>query len=194
MSFFDQIINKIFPKEKKNVILTNEVLKRSQHEFDSYDEWHASDVSKEILDKIFRAYHLKKTDIKDPIPIALFESDKANGFAIANCSTLLDSDYKMLLEYFKKQILSIGYRQSGSNRKVTAEQDRVITKEFYYLKPPIQMEPPINQRYGNISLELILYDEKPHYLKLMASVYSDRLYSEPENFSDLVEKLFERGE
>lgn len=194
MSFFDQIINKIFPKEKKNVILTNEVLKRSQHEFDSYDEWHSSDVSKEILDKIFRAYHLKKTDIKDPIPIALFESDKANGFAIANCSTLLDSDYKMLLEHFKKQILSIGYRQSGSNRKVTAEQDRVITKEFYYLKPPIQMEPPINQRYGNISLELILYDEKPHYLKLMASVYSDRLYSEPENFSDLVEKLFERGE
>lgn len=194
MSFFDQIVNKIFPKEKKNVVLTNEVLKRSQQEFDSYEDWQASDVSKEILDKIFRAYHLKKTDIKDPIPIALFESDKANGFAIANCSSLLDSDYKMLLEHFKKQILSIGYRQSGSNRKVTAEQDRVLTKEMYYLKPPIQMEPPIDQRYGNISLELILHDDKPHYLKIMASVYSDRLYSEPENFSDLVEKLFERGE
>lgn len=146
------------------------------------------------MDKIFRAFHLKKTDIKDPIPIALFESDKANGFAIANCSTLLDSDYKMLLEHFKKQIIAIGYRQSGSNRKVTAEQDRVSTKEFYYLKPPIQMEPPIDQKYGNISLELILYDDKPHYLKLMASVYSDRLYSEPESFYDLVEKLFEKGE
>ena len=193
MSFFEQIINKIFPKEKKNVILSNEVLKRSQQEFDSYDEWHASDVSKEILDKIFRAYHLKKTDIKDPIPVALLESDKANGFAIANCSSLLDSDYKMMLEHFKKQILSVGYRQSGSNRKVTAEQERVITKEFYYLKPPIQMEPPIDQRYGNISLELILHNDKPHYLKLMASVYSDRLYSEPESFSDLVELLFEKG-
>jgi len=194
MSFFDQIINKIFPKEKKNVILTNEVLRRSQHEFDSYDEWHASAVSKEILDKIFRAYHLKKTNIQDPIPIALLQSDKANGFAIANCSSLLDSDYKMLLEHFKKQILGIGYRQSGSNRKVTAEDDRVTTKEFYYLKPPIQMEPPIDQRYGNISLELILHDDKPHFLKLTASVYSDRLYSEPENFSDLVETLFEKGD
>ena len=127
MSFFEHIINKIFPKEKKNVILSNEVLKRSQHEFDSYDDWHASEVSKEILDKVFRAYHLKKTDIKDPIPIALLQGDKANGFAIANCSTLLDSDYKMLLEHFKKQILDIGYRQSGSNRKVTAEDDRVTT-------------------------------------------------------------------
>jgi hypothetical protein len=193
MSFFDQIVNKIFPKEKKNVVLTNEVLKRSQQEFDSYEDWHASGVSKEILDKIFRAYHLKKTNIKDPIPIALFESDKANGFAIANCSSLLDSDYKMLLEHFKKQILAIGYRQSGSNRKVTAEQDRVLTKEMYYLKPPFQMEPPIDQRYGNISLELILHDDKPHYLKIMASVYSDRLYSEPESFSGLVETLFERG-
>ena len=55
------------------------------------------------------------------------------------------------------------------------------------------MEPPIDQRYGNISLELILYNDKPHYLKLMASVYSDRLYSEPESFSDLVELLFEKG-
>lgn len=192
MSFFDQIVNKIFPKENKKVILTNEVLKRSQHEFDSYDEWHASDVSKEILQKIFRAYHLKKTDIKDPIPVALLQSDKANGFAIANCSSLLDSDYKMLLEHFKKQILLIGYRQSGSNRKVTAEIDRVVTKEFYYLKPPIKMEPPIDQRYGNISLELILHNDKPYYLKLMASVYSDRLYSEPLPFSDLIEMLFER--
>ncbi|WKV13310.1 hypothetical protein [Marivirga harenae] len=192
MSFFNQIVNKIFPKEKKNVILSNEVLKRSQNEFNSYEDWHSSDVSNEILDKIFRAYHLKKTDIKDPIPIALFQSEKANGFAIANCSSLLDSDYKMLLEHFKKQVLSLGYRQSGSNRKVTAEQDRVLTKEMYYLKPPIQMEPPIDQRFGNISLELILHDEKPHFLKIMASVYSDRLYSEPENFSDLVEKLFSK--
>lgn len=192
MSFFDQIVNKIFPKEKKNVVLTNQVLKRSKQEFDSYEDWHASDVSKEILDKIFRAYHLKKTDIKDPIPIALFQSDKANGFAIANCSSLLDSDYKMLLEHFKKQVLSAGYRQSGSNRKVTAEQDRVLTKEMYYLKPPIQMESPIDQRYGNISLELILHDDKPHYLKIMASVYSDRLYSDPQSFSDLVERLFEK--
>jgi hypothetical protein len=194
MSFFEQIISKIFPKEKRNVILTNEVLKRSQHDFDSYEDWYASEVSGKILDQIFRAYHLKKTDIKDPIPIALLQSDKANGFAIANCSSLLDSDYKMLLEHFKKQILAIGYRQSGSNRKVTAEDDRVTTKEFYYLKPPIQMEPPIDQRYGNISLELILHDEKPHYLKLMASIYSDRLYSDPESFSDLVEILFEKSD
>ncbi|WP_340152902.1 hypothetical protein [uncultured Marivirga sp.] len=192
MSFFNQIVNKIFPKEKKNVILSNEVLKRSQQEFNSYEDWLSSDVSNEILDKIFRAYHLKKTDIKNPIPVALFQSEKANGFAIANCSSLLDSDYKMLLEHFKKQVLSLGYRQSGSNRKVTAEQDRVLTKEMYYLKPPIQMEPPIDQRFGNISLELILHDEKPHFLKIMASVYSDRLYSEPENFSDLVEKLFSK--
>ncbi|SMG44263.1 hypothetical protein SAMN05661096_03113 [Marivirga sericea] len=194
MSFFEQIIAKIFPKEKKNMILTNEVLKRSQQEFNSYEDWYASDVSGKILEKIFRAYHLKKTDIKDPIPIALLQSDKANGFAVANCSSLLDSDYKMLLEHFKKQILAIGYRQSGSNRKVTAEQDRVTTKEFYYLKPPIQMEPPIDQRYGNISIELILHDDKPYYLKLTASVYSDRLYSEPESFSDLVEKLFEKAD
>jgi hypothetical protein len=192
MSFFEQIISKIFPKEKKNIILANEVLKRSQQEFASYEDWYASDVSREILEKIFRAYHLKKTDIKDPIPIALLQSNKANGFAIANCSSLLDSDYKMLLEHFKKQILAIGYRQSGSNRKVTAEDEKVTTKEFYYLKPPIQMEPPIDQRYGNISIELILHDEKPYYLKLTASVYSDRLYTEPESFSDLVEILFEK--
>jgi hypothetical protein len=190
MSFFEELVNKIFPKNKKDIVLANEVLKRSRQEFDSYQDWAQSGLSKEILEKVFRAYHLKKTDIKDPIPIALFQSDKANGFAIANCHSLLNSDYKMLLEHFKKQVLTLGYRQSGSNRKVTAEEDRVITKEFYYLKPPIQMEPPIDQKYGNINLELILYDDKPHYLKVMASVYSDRLYSEPLNFEELVAVMF----
>lgn len=194
MSFFDQLINKIFPQGKKDIILTNEVLKRSKTEYQTYQDWVQSDESKFILDNIFRAYHLKKTDIKHPIPIALFQSEYANGFAIANCSSLLNSDYKMLLEHFKKQVLALGYRQSGSNRKVTAQQNRVITKEHYYLKPPIQTEPPIDQRFGNISIELILHDDKPHFLKLMASIYSDRLYSEALDFNDLVEQLFSESD
>src|SRR5690554_5011471 len=105
MSFFEQIINKLFPSDKKDIILSNEVLKRSPQEFETYQQWWDADISRILLEKIFHAYHLKKTDIKDPVPIALFESDKANGFAIANCSSLLDSDYKMLLEHFKKRIL-----------------------------------------------------------------------------------------
>ena len=47
-----------------------------------------------------------------------------------------------------------------------------------------------NQKFGNILIEKTEIDRKPSYLKLMANVYQDRLYSEAKPFSELIEQLF----
>jgi hypothetical protein len=46
--------------------------------------------------------------------------------------------------------------------------------------------------YGNISLEKIRINQQPSYFKLLASVYSDRLYYDAKPFDDLMDRLFER--
>jgi hypothetical protein len=51
------------------------------------------------------------------------------------------------------------------------------------------MEPPIDQLYGNISIELHKFNDQPNYIKLMASIYADRLYKIHEDFDELVELL-----
>lgn len=190
MSFIENIFDRLFPKDKKDTVLSHEVLKRTDREFASYAEWVENPDTEILLKKIHRIYHLKKTGISDTLPLMIYESDYANGFALAQSRELEDFDYTMLMDHFKHRVLDAGYRQAGSDRKITAKESHVLTVEKYYLKPPIQIDPPIDQKFGNISLELVLHDGRPDYLKVMASIYSDRLYKPHQDFNDLIDLLF----
>ena len=67
--------------------------------------------------------------------------------------------------------------------------------EKFYFKPPLQLPKEgelISQLYGNISLEKIRINHQPSYFKLLASVYSDRLYYDAKPFDELMDRLFER--
>ncbi|GAB3329779.1 hypothetical protein GCM10027429_06140 [Marivirga atlantica] len=189
MSFFDAVYNKLFKKHEPNTVLSHKALKRSEKERVSFKDWLQDDVSSTLLEKIHKAYHLKRTDIEGEIPILLFRSVYANGFAIKNNIEVSDRDFHFLLDYFKHKLLALGYRQAGSDSKVTAKDGFVLTVDKFYMKPPLQVEPPIDQLYGNIAIELHLMDDKPNYLKLMASIYSDRMYKEHQDFDELVELL-----
>ncbi len=189
MSFFDKIYNQLF-SSKKNQVLSHQTLDRSKKEQSRFETWLSNKSHHEILDKIYHAYHLKLTDIKDEIPIVLFRSAYANGFAIRNNEQILNKSFPFLQEYFKKKIIDLGYRQAGSDKKVSAVESFVLTVEKYYLKPPLQVKAPIDQLYGNIALELHYLNDTPNYLKLTASIYSDRAYKPHQDFDDLVEKIF----
>lgn len=189
MTFFDKIYRKLFPVENK-LVLDHQTLVRSEKEKRRFEQWLLNGQHHTLLNKIHHAYHLKLTDIKDNIPIVLFRSPYANGFAIRNNEEIRDKGFPMLLEYFKMKILELGYRQAGSDKKLSAIDSEVLTVEKYYLKPPMQLEPPIDQLYGNIALELHYFNDIPNYLKLTASIYSDRMYQPHLEFSEMVEKLF----
>ncbi|MFT6053161.1 MAG: hypothetical protein ACJAS3_000119 [Roseivirga sp.] len=51
-------------------------------------------------------------------------------------------------------------------------------------------EKKTNQLYGNILIEYVMIVRKPSYIKLMANIYQDRMYSEALAFDELIEKLF----
>jgi hypothetical protein len=63
---------------------------------------------------------------------------------------------------------------------------------MHYLKPhPGQSTVKANQRYGNIMIELVTFNEKPQYIKLMANIYQDRLFTEALNFDDFVRAMLD---
>lgn len=190
MNFFNQIYDKLFSKNKEQV-LSKEVLERTEREQLEYHEWTESDPAKYLLNRIKRAYYFKKTNIKDEIIIDILNTPYAKGMAVSNLPDADKKTYQLLMDHFKTRVLEQGYRQSGSNRKVQNKPNWVETSERYYLKPPIQTEIPINQYYGNVHLELVLHDDRPHIFKLQANVYSDSLYEDAYDFEDLVAKIFE---
>jgi hypothetical protein len=72
--------------------------------------------------------------------------------------------------------------------------NQVRVTEKFYLKPPLQAPVEnelISQLFGNVSIEKISVDNKPSYLKLLVTVYSDRLYQNAKPFDQMMDRLFE---
>ena len=79
------------------------------------------------------------------------------------------------------------------DRKIDEVNEQVRTTEKLYYKPLVSVDTSsdkIDQRYGNVSIEKIYLDNKPNYLKVLVTLYSDRQYHDAKPFDQFMDKLF----
>jgi hypothetical protein len=192
MSFFDEIIQKIFAHQKPDAPLEMiETIKRSVKEEIQYNKWTQSNEARSALVKISEAIELKKAGEKLVKPqVIISESTYANALSIVFSSRDDEAISRLLFDYFKEVILSIDYKLQVSERKLKETKGMLQVKEMFYLKPEIKAEdfdhPPIKQLYGNIILERVLLNNHPQFIKLQANIYNDRYYQPAKDFNDLV--------
>ncbi len=191
MTFFDDLYQKLFPAKKQSPKLVHEVINRSDQYLIDYAAWFGSDRMRAQLQAIISGYEaklLKNTSFYD---VHLLHSSYANGFALSYNQDIGKKDFQFLFDYFSERIQELPYKIANSDVMISEKADFIETKEKHYLKPKINtVEPPIDQQFGNILIEHILVDDKPSYLKLVASVYSDSLYQKPLTFEDLFKHIF----
>ncbi|MGW8122384.1 hypothetical protein ACV07N_06955 [Roseivirga echinicomitans] len=195
MSFFDDIYNKIF-KGKNNgpSELIHEMLERTNRETQSLQSWMDSTHKKELLNEIYNAYHLKKKGIATKLDVHFLDTKYSNGFAVTYDSEISPDDFRNLFDYLKEKTLEFDYKLMQNDRRIIDRELFEETIEKWYLKPQADAleENITNQLYGNILIEYVLIDRKPSYIKLMANIYQDRLYSQALPFEVFFEKLFDR--
>jgi len=184
MGFFEDVYNKLFSKSQSNAKILHEVLERSDTFKSDYLKWMLESGLDDKLNSIRTSYELKKKGIEQNPIIHVLSSKYANGFAISFSDYFLKSDFAFLLEYFGKKTKELGYKLSNNDLTISDKGKYTQTIEKLYLKPIISAEPPIDQKYGNILIENVLIDDKPSYLKLHASIYSDSLYKNALSFED----------
>ncbi len=190
MALFDSIVNRLFPENKE--VSVHEVLKRTPQFIEEYESWKKSDQAREKIDQILRSYHDKLTNHQPILDIELFNSPYGNGFILYARKQDKELPFEFLMEYLRDKLEEEGYRLVHSDRKIHESGKKVEKLEKYHLKPPISSEVPIDQLYGNIIIELFHKNNIPDRIRLMANVYSDRLYKEPKNFGDLINVLFDQ--
>lgn len=195
MSFFDKISHKLFPKDKSvQHADVHEVLKRPERDQVAYEAWRSQPECEALLKEVAQAYYYKKTDIGSRLDVHLLNTVYANGFAVSYAPHLTAKEFQHLFEYLKDQVATMDYRVVNADRRIKDKLTYVETIEKYYLKPPLHRgeiaQGSINQLYGNVAVEHVLIDDRPSYIKVQASVYSDRLYQDALHFDDFVEKLF----
>lgn len=121
--------------------------------------------------------------------ISFMDNSKSRGFILFYEDEQPESDYLYLLDYLKERVLEQGYRNYMSDIKSYTKNDAVETIQRHYLKPEPSFEPPIDQVFGNVTIELVFTNDKTKLLRLSATPYPDRLYSKPRAFSKLIYSL-----
>jgi hypothetical protein len=198
MSYFDKLVSKLFPGKKPvGVADVHEVLKRHQSDQDAYQAWKGSSEQDALLQEIAKAYYYKKTNITSDIEVHLFNTAYANGFAVTYHPKIPPKVFQHLSEFFRDSVLEMGYRLVNADRRIIDRGNYVETIEKYYLKPPLSAEDlsqeviQVNQLFGNIAIEHVLIDGKPSFLKVLASIYSDRQFREAQSYDDFITALFD---
>ena len=194
--FFDDLLKKIFPNREGDPPLSiKENFSLKEKDFQDLEEWNKSEESKALLALVYKNYHYKRAQINDTPEVHVFSSVYANGFALSFGPPLDSNSFSLLFLGLSRRIIALGYEQVSLDRKLEEVNEQVKETEKFYFKPPLQLpkeDELISQLYGNISLEKIRINQQPSYFKLLASVYSDRLYYDAQPFDDLMDRLFER--
>jgi len=194
--FFQQIYQKIFGKEEgaSNQPFVSEAVVRNAAFLKKYEMWKSSVKFREALE--FLNVHFAQAKLEGNIPemgFFSYRSAQSNGFYFNQLSGIPNEHFVFLFDYFREKVLEQNYQLYTSDRKYDEKPKGIECVERHYLKPNLMrnQQVPVDQLYGNVLIEWYSYDGETAYLKLMANVYSDRNYTRPLDFDDLVEKLFD---
>lgn len=194
-NYLEDLFNKVFKSSGSKGLSHKENFQLSAEEISLITSWSKSDEGKLIFDLIYTNYHFKKAGISDSPQVHLFSTKYANGFAITYESPLTAALFSNFFLALAQRILALGYKQVSLDRKLEEKMDQVIETEKFYFKPPLQVPEEgelISQLFGNVALEKITVDNQPSYLKMLVTVYSDRLYQDAWSFEEMMDTIFHK--
>lgn len=171
------------------------LIERTPEQRLDYDRWKNSLIKRRLIAWIgeqYTIFRLAPDDIDEAVDF--LQSPSSNGFIIHFHTTNYSrTEVTHLFDYLKEQVLQQGYRSQLSDLRTYSRPDWVETVERHYLKPPSQSRDAgkMDQRYGNITIELTLRDDRVYQLKFLANNYQDHLYQDAEEFRELMQALLD---
>ncbi len=171
----------------------HEVIVRSAEERAALDQWEHTLVCRRLCDWIGNQYALfgaLPNDVDEALDF--LDTPSSKGFVVHFHKTNYDRrEALFFFDLLKERVLAQGYRVQVSDRRIYQNAQWVETAERHYLKPQPEFGAPgkIRQRYGNITILLLLRNDQPWQLQFQANIYKDHLFLEADNFQDLMGQL-----
>ena len=169
------------------------LIERSQEEQESYRQWLESLIRRRLvdwLDNQYAIYRVAPDDIDEAMDFLHTPSSK--GFVIHFYKTnYTRREVTHFFDYLKDQVRALNYKSQISDTRTYNREKWVETVERHYLKPRPNFEKgaKVAQRFGNITIKMVLRDDQIYQLKLQATSYHDHQYQEAEEFKDLMQSI-----
>ncbi|MCS6967165.1 MAG: hypothetical protein RMJ44_02105 [Cytophagales bacterium] len=196
MSFFDKIVEQLFPRRHtENVPVLEEALERNQDFRHKMFLWQNSGAHHRLAYQFWEAWQLKKNQQLADFQVHILKINGSNGIAFTYHPQIGPEPFQFFFDYLRDKTLQIGYQLYTSDRRIYLRSHYTETVEKHYLKPPIDLRVengkflPCNQLYGNVLIEYVQIDDQPSFIRLMAHYYQDSLYQPPLPFDDFVKNV-----
>lgn len=192
-SFIDDVLGKLFPKKAQGLNIKENFV-QTESEIEAIGSWMSSPEGKNTMALIAKNYHFKTSGMNSHPEVHVLKSPYANGFAVSFEEPLTEKTFSNLFFAFGRRIVDLGYSRVSLDRKIEDINEKVRTTEKQYFKPPLSnadFTQKIDQLYGNVSVEKVSINDKPSYLKVLVTVYSDHLYKDASSFDEFIDNIFE---
>lgn len=172
----------------------HELIQRSAEEQADYEHWKNTLVCRRLSDWLnqqFALYQTLPNDTDDAIDF--LNTSNMKGFVVFFHQTRYSKrDAVHFLDFLKDKIKQLNYRLQLSDVRTYNRPNWVESIQKHYLKPRTFFEEgkKIDQQFGNISIDLVLRNDRPHYLRFSATIYQDHLYQEAQSFEELMRTIF----
>ncbi len=174
--------------------LIHEMIERTEEEKKDYEFWKTTVVSKNLLTWLSNQYGVFQALPNDTDEAMDFlNTPSSKGFVIHFYKTeYSERDVTYLFDLLKERILKLDYRTQISDRREFNRPNWVEKVERHYLKPKpdFMKTEKFNQGFGNITIELLFKNDKPHQLKFRATIYKDHLFKDADTFQSLMKGIF----
>jgi len=172
-----------------------EAIVRSEAEVADYEKWKATLSKRRLIDWLNGEYvnHLVNPEHVDKA-IDFLDVRSSKGFVIHFYKTQYPiRDVNHFFDFLKEAVLTMGYSKYTSDTRTYNRPNWVETVHRHYLKPSFKYGrkegKKVNQRFGNITIEVLLRNDKVHNLKFSATSYSDHKYQEADDFDELMQEV-----
>lgn len=171
----------------------HELIERSTDEKADYAHWKNTLVRRRLTDWLSDQYAIFRV-LPDDIDEAMdfLDTPSSKGFVIHFHKTRYSRrDVTHFSDYLKEQVLALDYRTQISDTRTFNRTHWVETIERHYLKPrpDFMSKEKFNQKYGNITIEVVLRNEQPHHFKFQATSYKDHLFQDAQAFEELMQTV-----
>jgi len=170
--------------------LIHEMIKRTEVERNDYEYWKRTVVCKNLLNWLSDQYAILKVLPNDTDEaIDFLNTPSSKGFVVHFYKMEYSQrDVTYLFDLLKEKILGLDYRIQISDRREFNRPDWVEKVERHYMKPKpdFMKAEKLNQRFGNVTVELLFRNDKVYQLKFRATIYKDHLFKEADTFQNLM--------
>ena len=184
-------------------------LTRHRDRAEDYAQWRGGVVHERLLAWLAEQYANFLTDRgRVDEAVDFLDTPSSKGFVIHFSDTgysLREAEFFQL--YLRERVMANAYRTQVADTRTYARRGATERTDRYYLKPKPDFAHPdgpdaamdmhtagqFGQQFGNVMLELVVRNERPHQLKFSATIYHDRVYREADGFGKLMEQVLGRG-